>query len=230
MHMQIECWIIIHLPLQCLNVTIIFVPREKRSSLIPRPIPSVSMLHAEKQEVLVSEVTWLCVMMTQRPAVKRSLRKANSCRPCTYFTSLFSYSLKRSYNNRSIVYLKLIVNSSTLNFADLLLAHVHFHPTTTLHMDKLGHIPSGTRLSHISACNIEKLGMGPGLRKRLMRKGCHTLYIHFSLRKYIKYPSPPKCIHTLCGHGGGHLGGALRWCVPRECRSDITLHQRFCLC
>ena len=63
-------------------------------------------------------------------------------------------------------YLKLIVKSSTLNFADLLLTHVHFHPSITLHTDKLGHVTSDTRPFRLSAyaCNIEKLGMGLGMR------------------------------------------------------------------
>ena len=50
-----------------------------------------------------------------------------------YFLTLCS--LKQSYYNRLIVskpYLKQIVNGSTLNFADLWLTHVPFHPSTTL--------------------------------------------------------------------------------------------------
>ena len=41
------------------------------SSLIPRPIPSFSMLHAEKREGLVSEITCLCVTLMRRPAVEK---------------------------------------------------------------------------------------------------------------------------------------------------------------
>ena len=69
--------------------------------------------------------------------------------------------LPQSYTNCLIVlkpYLKLIMNSSTLNFTDLLFAYVHF----TLHTDKIVHVTSDTRPSQFLACNIEKLGMGPG--------------------------------------------------------------------
>ena len=72
------------------------------------------------------------------------------------------------YNNRLIVskpYTKLIMNGSALNFADLLLVHVHFHRSTTLRTDKINHVTSDTRPSCFSACNIEKLEMG--LRTRL---------------------------------------------------------------
>ena len=82
-----------------------------------------------------------------------------------YFLTL--YSLKQLYYSRSIVskpYLGQIVNVNGLNFADLWLTHVHFHPSTTLHMDKIGHVTSDTRSSRFSACNIEKLGMGLGTR------------------------------------------------------------------
>ena len=41
-------------------------------------------------------------------------------------------------------YLKLIMNSSALNFTDLLLTHIHIHPSTTLHTDKIGHVTSTT--------------------------------------------------------------------------------------
>ena len=77
-----------------------------------------------------------------------------------YFLTL--YSLKQLYYSRSIVLkpcLRQIVNGNSLNFADLWLTNVHFHPSTTLHMDKIGHVTSDTRPSHFSACNIEKLGM-----------------------------------------------------------------------
>ena len=138
-------------------------------SLVPRPIPSFSMLHAEKQEGLVSEVTWLCVTMTWRPVVKRLLRRANRCRPCAYSTSLFSYSLES----------KTIVEQSLDSFEDLLQADREqqcpevcwpfacphsFHPLTTLHAGKLGHVTSDTRPSRFSVYNIEKLGMGLGTR------------------------------------------------------------------
>ena len=56
------------------------------------------------------------------------------------------------------------MNGNGLNFADLWLAHTHFHPLTTLHMDKISHVTSDTRPSRSSACNIEKLGMGLGTR------------------------------------------------------------------
>ena len=84
----------------------------------------------------------------------------------------------QSYNNHSIVskpYIKLTVNDNALNFADLWLAHVHFHPSTTLYTDKIGHVTSDTRPSHFSACNIEKLGMGLGMRLYLCSR------IHFCL-------------------------------------------------
>ena len=76
---------------------------------------------------------------------------------------LILYSLKQLYYSRSIVsnpYLGQIVNGNGLNFTDLWLTHVHFHPSTTLHTDKIGHVTSDTRPSRFSACNIEKLGMG----------------------------------------------------------------------
>ena len=65
-----------------------------------------------------------------------------------YFLTL--YSLKRSYYDCSIVlkhYLRQIVNGSSLNFADLWLAHIYFYPSTTLHTDKIGHVTSDTRPS-----------------------------------------------------------------------------------
>ena len=57
------------------------------------------------------------------------------------------------------------MTGSPLNFADLLLTYVHFHPSTTHHTDKIGHVTSDTRPSHFSACNIEKLGMGLGVTR-----------------------------------------------------------------
>ena len=49
------------------------------------------------------------------------------------------------------------MNGSALNFADLLFAHVHFHPMTTLRMDKVGHVTSDTGPSCLSACNIKNI-------------------------------------------------------------------------
>ena len=82
-----------------------------------------------------------------------------------YFLTL--YSLKQLYYSCSIVskpYLGQIMKGNGLNFADLWLTHVHFHPSTTLHTDKIGHVTSDTRPSRFSVCNIEKLGMGLGTR------------------------------------------------------------------
>ena len=49
----------------------------------------------------------------------------------------------RSYYNHLVVlkpYLNQITNGNALNFTDLWLAHVHFHPSTTLYMDKISHM------------------------------------------------------------------------------------------
>ena len=77
-----------------------------------------------------------------------------------YFLAL--YSLKQLYYSCLIVskpYLWQIVNSNSLNFADLWLTHTHFHPLSTLHTDKIGHLTSDTRPSGFSMCNIKKLGV-----------------------------------------------------------------------
>ena len=109
-----------------------------------------------------------------------------------YFLTLCS--LKRSYYNRSIVskpYLKQIVNGSTPNFADLWLAHVHFHPSTTLHMDKISHVTSDTRPSRFSVCNIEKLGMSLGTRLLTL-----TL-THSHINYIVTLTHTHKLIHTM---------------------------------
>ena len=127
------------------------------------------MLHTEKREGLVSEVMWFCVMMT---VDKRS--KGHFKKPAigglvltlqVYFLTL--YSLKQLYYSHSIVSrpdLRQILSRNSLNFTDLWLTHIHFHPSTTLHTDKISHVTSDTRPSCFSACNIENLGMGLGTR------------------------------------------------------------------
>ena len=118
-----------------------------------------------------------------------------------YFLTLCS--LKQLYYNRSIVskpYLKQIVNGSTLNFADLCLAHVHLHPSTTLHTDKIGHVTSDTRLSHFSACNIEKLGMGLGTRlgcKHFLAFSTEQVHLLTSTNHFYK-PHFSYLFSTLC--------------------------------
>ena len=107
-----------------------------------------------------------------------------------YFLALQGLK-KQSYNNRSIVskpYLKLNVNSSALNFADLLLAHVCFHPSTTLHTDKLGHVTvtSDTGPSSFSACNIEKLGMDLGTRLVQIVVIFSQKFIYYAISNHVK--------------------------------------------
>ena len=48
----------------------------EKSSLVPRPIPSFSMLHAEKWEGLVSEITCAMSIVTQQSSKIWPLNKA----------------------------------------------------------------------------------------------------------------------------------------------------------
>ena len=124
--------------------------------LVPRPIPSFSMVHVKKWEGLASEVAWLDVTMTERLAFKKSLGNASFCRP------------HLSYFNRSIVskpYLRQIVNGNPLNFADLWLAHVHFHPSYCT--DKIGHVTSDIRPSCFSCVMLKSWEGQPGDKARL---------------------------------------------------------------
>ena len=43
-----------------------------------------------------------------------------------------------------------------------MLPTLHFHPSTTLHLCDIYHVPSDTRPSGFSVCNIEKLGVAWG--------------------------------------------------------------------
>ena len=53
--------------LQCgLSILIASKYNQLTSSLVPRPIPSFSMLHAEKREGLVSEITCAMSIVTQQ--------------------------------------------------------------------------------------------------------------------------------------------------------------------
>ena len=72
------------------------------------------------------------------------------------------------------------MNGNGLNFAELWLTHVHIHPSTTLHTDKIGHVTSDTRPSRFSVCNIEKLGMGLG-----MRLCTYTVYLYIHVGTYF---------------------------------------------
>ena len=91
-----DCTVQIELQVMIIAIYWLLIMR----SLVTRLIPSISMLHAEKQEGLIPEVTWFYGMMTRRPAVKRLLQKSYCCRLHTYFTCSFyrSLELKLSYH------------------------------------------------------------------------------------------------------------------------------------
>ena len=122
------------------------------SSLVSRPIPSFSLLYAEKWEGLHGIRSPHTILHPDDAKIKRSLQKVNLCKPHAYFTWLFSYYASKPY-------LKLmIVNGSALSFTDLLLIHFHFHPLTTLHMDKISHVTSDTRPSYFFHATLGGVG------------------------------------------------------------------------
>ena len=150
--------------------------------LIPFPIPYMFLvynlwLYGEKQEGLVSETKRLCVTMMRRPAVKGHFEKpafvGHAATLQVYFLTL--YSLKLSCYNHLTVSKAKLKHGSTLNFTDLWLTHVHFHPSTTLHTDKIGHVASGTRPSCFSRVILRSWkGLGPRLALMHM-SSCSTL-------------------------------------------------------
>ena len=86
------------------------------------------MLHIEKWEGLSSHT--ILYHNDTKTSHHKIVSKASCCRLRTYFT--------HSINCQP--YLTPIMNNSALNFIELLLPHAQFHPSTTLHVDKLGNM------------------------------------------------------------------------------------------
>ena len=102
-------------------------------------------------------------------------------------------------------YLKLIMNSSALNFTEVLLAHIHFHPSIILHTDKLSHITWYQALPLFSMLHW-KLGMDLGMRldtrvhSWIFILRYNHIYIGMETKTTSKCPSNHQC----------HRGGAAK--------------------
>ena len=135
----------------------------------PGPIPSFSMLHAEKRKGLVREVTcvtpWHMHVTLQGPKVALWRLPVSSYRFWKEGLLVHYFLFKWSYYNRLYVlepYLWPATNGSAYKTADLWPTHTHqtfcLHLVYLLSTYDVAHVISHTRLarpSHFSVCNIK---------------------------------------------------------------------------